>query len=124
MRLLTISGLAFITLVVACLGASERRVLIIPLDAFEQKVSEKMREHISALEAKGTLSALSSWTAIAELPAWVFVGKKREIAFIFGRPGASDDYRYAVILGRRKQPLIVRAGGIAGSYEIFVKPKA
>jgi len=56
-----------------------------------------MRQQMAVLEADGTLFALSSWTTIAELPAWVFVEKKREIAYVFPRPGASDDYRYAVI---------------------------
>jgi hypothetical protein len=117
----------FMTLIAfatACFGASESKALIIPLSpGGEQKVSEKIRQRISVLEEEGAFLALASWRQIPELPAWVFVEKKREIAFVFARPMASDAYRYAVILGRKKELIIVRAGGIAGTYEIFAKPE-
>ena len=124
-RMLKISTamLAFVALAFTCFGAAESRVLQIPLGPCEQKVSEKMRQQISTLEAEGVLTALQSWKTIRELPAWVFVNKKREIAYIFGRPLVSDDYRYAVILSRGEKVIVVRAGGIAGSYDIFVKPR-
>jgi hypothetical protein len=122
MRKIYIAGLALISFVVACFAADKRRVLLIPLDPFEQKVSERMRQQISALKEEGALSALGSWKTLAELPDWVFVEKEREILYIFGRPGVSDDYRYAVVLSR-KTLIVVRAGGIAGIYEIFVKPQ-
>ena len=35
----------------------------------------------------------------------------------------NEDYRYAVILGKKKELIIVRAGGMDGTYEIFLKPK-
>src|SRR5688572_2731968 len=115
---------ALILMTAACLGASEPRVLIIPLWPIdEQKVSERMQERISALEGEGALSALESWTEIPELPAWVFVKNKREIAFVIDHPTANDAFRYAVVLGKREQLIVVRAGGIAGTYQIFVRPK-
>ena len=123
MQKIQIAVVAFIVLTVACMGADERRILLIPLDPFEQKVSDKMRKQMTALETVGISSALQSWDTMAELPAWVFVEKEREIVYVFGRPAVSDDYRYAVISDRKKKLIIVRAGGIAGSYEIFVKPK-
>jgi len=108
----------------ACLGASEPRVLIIPLwPIHEQNLSERMQERISALEEEGALSDLESWAEIPELPAWVFVKEKREIAFLIDKPTANDAYRYAVILGKKEQLIVVRAGGIAGTYQIFVRPK-
>ena len=122
----TISKLfaAFVAVASACSGASESKVLMIPLSPLgEQKVSEKMRERISALESEGAFVALASWKHIPELPAWVFVEEKREIGFVFATPTASDAYRYAVILGRQKELIVIRAGGIAGTYEIFVKPE-
>jgi hypothetical protein len=100
------------------------RVLIIPLwPIHKQKVSERMQERISALEEEGALLGLESWTEIPELPAWVFVKDKREIAFIIEHPTANDAYRYAVVLGKKEQLIVVRAGGIAGTYQIFVRPK-
>ena len=113
-----------ILMTAACLGASEPRVLIIPLwPIAEQKVSERMQERISALEEEGALSVLESWTEIPELPAWVFVKNKSEIAFLINNPTANDAYRYAVVLGKKEQLIVVRAGGIAGTYQIFVRPK-
>ena len=115
---------ALILMTAACLGASEPRVLIIPLWPIdEQKVSERMQERISALQEEGALSALESWTGIPELPDWVFVKNKREIAFLIDNPTANDAYRYAVVLGKKEQLIVVRAGGIAGIYQIFVRPK-
>lgn len=111
----------FLIFSVVCAGAIERRVLIIPTDSFEQKFSERMSQQMSTLEREGALSALSSWPKLPELPPWVFVERKREIAYIFSRRGVSDDYRYAVILGRKKELIVVRAGGIGGSYEVFAK---
>lgn len=116
------AALASIVLAISSFGASERRVLQIPLQSYEQKVSEKMRQQISTLETEGVLATLQSWKTIGELPAWVFFPEKREIAYIFGRPAVSDDYRYAVILGRGRKVIVVRAGGISGSYDFFVKP--
>jgi len=123
MRKLFILCFAIFSCVAAQSGEPESRVLMIPLSPIEQKVSERMHECISALKEEGALLALKSWKQIPDLPEWVFVEKKREIAYVFGKLGVSDGYRYAVILGRKKELIIVRAGGIAGSYEIFVRPK-
>ncbi|MEO6003511.1 MAG: hypothetical protein ABIZ04_23105 [Opitutus sp.] len=123
MQKFTTATLVFIALTLAGVGAAERRILVIPLDVQEQTLSDGMRQQLALLESEGAYGELPTWTSLAELPSWVFVEKKREIAYVFSRPGASDEYRYAVIWGGRKKLIIVRAGGIAGSYEIFLKPK-
>ena len=82
-----------------------------------------MQERISALEGEGAFSALESWREMPELPDWVFVKDKREIAFIIDNPTANDAYRYAVVLGKKEQLIVVRAGGLAGTYPILVRPK-
>ena len=103
-------------------ASAERRVLVIPLSGpIEQTVSDEMRDRISALDQAGVFRDFDSWERIPELPAWVFDESKREIAYIFGRPMVMDDYRYAVIAGKRDRVIVVRAGGIGGTYEIFSK---
>ena len=114
---------AFVSLALAGFSAEEPKILFIPLHSVEQTVSEKMRQQPSEIETEDMLSRLPFWPTMAELPAWVFVKKKREIAYVFGRDDVNDDYRYAVILGKKKELIIVRADGIGGTYEIFLKPK-
>jgi hypothetical protein len=123
MNILSAVVFAFITFVVASAGATERRVLTIPVFPFEQTHSGEMRQQLKTLEAERALLELSSWTAVPELPAWAFVEGKREIAYVFSRPLMSDGYRYAVIMGERKQLIVVRAGGIGGTYEVFSRPR-
>jgi hypothetical protein len=108
--------------VIAQSAEPESKILLIPLIPEEQEITERMQVCLSALKKEGALSALKSWEQIAELPDWVFVEKEREIAFVFARPGVSDDYRYAVVLGVKNQLIVVRAGGIGGTYELFVRP--
>ena len=102
-------------------AAAERRFLLIPPYPIEQTVSEEMRERISAFDRTGVFMTFESWEPLTELPAWVFEKSKREIAYIFARPMACDDYSYAVIAGRHDKVIIVRTGGISGNYEIFSK---
>ena len=102
-------------------AAEERRVLLIPPNPIEQKMSDEMRDRISALDQAGVFRTFDSWEQRDELPAWVFEKNKCEIAYIFERPMRSDDYRYAVIAGKRDRVIVVRAGGIGGTYDIFSK---
>jgi hypothetical protein len=122
MRVFLLIFVGFLGLTMTAAGKTESRVIVIPLDPVEQKPSDRMQACVAALHKEGTLSALRSWEELPELPEWVFVESRREIAYIFARPVVSDDYRYAVILGRENELIVVRAGGIAGTYEIFLKP--
>ena len=114
----------FVVLAATCFAATERRLLLIPDVPFEQKLSDRMVAELATLKDTQSLLTVSSWPSIAELPEWAFAKQKREIAYVFGRPVVSDGYRYAVILGRKKDMIVVRTGGIGGSYEIFVRPNA
>src|SRR5688500_12800414 len=103
-----------------CYAAPEPRVFIIPLYPVEQTVSENMRLRLAALEKDDAFRMLSTWDRLTELPSWVFKPEKREIAYVFGKPVVIHGYRYAVIDGGNRKLIIVRAGGLDGSYEIFV----
>jgi hypothetical protein len=107
----------------ACWAERAPNVLMIPLYPVEQTLSEEMQLRLQVFESEGALLALASWDRLPELPAWVFEQSKREIAFVIGRPNVSDGYRYAVIAGARNKLIIVRAGGLDGHQEIFVRKK-
>jgi hypothetical protein len=104
-----------------CFAAPEARVFIIPLYPVEQTLSEEMRLRVAGLEKDDAFRALSAtWDRLTELPSWVFKPEKCEIAYVFGNPMVIHGYRYAVIADGNNKLIIVRAGGLDGSYEIFV----
>ena len=119
MRLILVIGL-FCGLTVFAQAAAESKFLLIPLNPVEQTLSESMLLRLTQLDAEDTYRNLAAWDRMAELPAWVFAKNQREIAYVFAAPMVHHDYRYAVIVGRKNQLIIVRAGGLDGRYEIFV----
>jgi hypothetical protein len=122
MRLILVIGL-FYGLTVSAQAAPESKFLLIPLNPVEQTLSESMLLRLTKLDAEDTYRNLAAWDRMAELPPWVFAENKREIAYVFTKPMLNHAYRYAVIAGLKNQLIIVRAGGLEGRYEIFVRNK-
>ena len=111
-------GVAFL-LFVAVAAAAEPKQFFVPLFAFDQQVSAPMEETVAALEKQHVLPGFEGWVELAQMPDWVFEPAEREIAYLFDPPIKSDGYRYAIILGRFQELIVVRVGGIAGTSHIF-----
>lgn len=80
-------------------------------------------ERLQALEKEKVLDQLERWQRISELPAWVRDPKRREVWIVPPRPLLIHDYRYAVVVGRAGEMIVVRAGGQGDRYEFFIKPQ-
>ena len=110
-------GVAFLLFAVA--AGAEPKQFFVPVFAFEQQVSARMEETLTALEKQHALPGLEGWVPLAEMPDWVFEPAEREIAYLFDHPAKSDGYRYAIIVGKYEELIVVRVGGIAGRSQIF-----
>ena len=126
-------------LLIACMGTTifaaraepsapqrEPRVLLIPPLAPAQKLTEAMQARLKWLKEEDGLSKLDTWNRLTELPTWVFEkAQKHEIAYLGSIPAlAMDAFRYAVIVANDGDMIVIRAGGFAGSYDIFQMKKA
>lgn len=103
----------------------ESKVLLIPVSVLEQKLTDAMQVELRRLKENDSLSKLTAWNRLAELPSWVFEkDEKPEIAYLGTLPAAATDaFRYAVITAKAHETIVVRAGGLAGVYEIYQKKK-
>jgi hypothetical protein len=100
-------------------GGASQPFIIVPLVVPEQELSGAMAALLASWQEEKVLGRIDQWQRLDELPAWAFDPKQREIAFIPPRPMVVHDYRFAVLVRKTGEVLLVRTGGLNGRYDYF-----
>ena len=79
-----------------------------------------MATELVRLKEQDAFSKLESWMRLRELPAWVFEKKDEpESTYLSASILVMDAFHHTVIIGRDRETIVIRTGGIAGVYEIY-----
>ena len=81
--------------------------------------SPDMQRCLERLHSHDAFVELSQRKRLSDLPEWARSADTREVAYVYQHASAPDAFRYAVIRGYGGGIVIVRAGGLHDTYEIF-----